>query len=147
MASLPTWSPDSWRGRGARQQPQWPDAEELKTAEAALTSQPPLVFAGEARRLTADLADVAAGRAFLLQAGDCAESFHVTGAYAIRDKLKVILQMAVALTYASGVPVVKVGRIAGQFAKPRSREIETVGDVSLEAFRGHIVNEIGRAHV
>ena len=141
MASLPTWSPDSWRGREARQQPQWPDAEELKTAEAALTSQPPLVFAGEARRLTADLADVAAGRAFLLQAGDCAESFHVTGADAIRDKLKVILQMAVALTYASGVPVVKVGRIAGQFAKPRSREIETVGDVSLEAFRGHIVND------
>ena len=84
---------------------------------------------------------VDAGGPFVLQAGDCAESFHVTGADAIRDKLKVILQMAVALTYASGVPVVKVGRIAGQFAKPRSREIETVGDVSLEAFRGHIVND------
>ena len=141
MESPRMWSPDSWRGREARQQPRWPDAEELKSSESALAAQPPLVFAGEARRLMADLADVAAGRAFLLQAGDCAESFHVTGADAIRDKLKVILQMAVALTYASGVPVVKVGRIAGQFAKPRSREIETVGDVSLEAFRGHIVND------
>jgi len=114
---------------------------ELEAAEAALVTQPPLVFAGEARRLTAQLGDVANGRAFLLQAGDCAESFHVAGADAIRDKLKVILQMAVALTYASGVPVVKVGRIAGQFAKPRSKEVETIDGVSLEAFRGHIVND------
>ena len=135
------WNPTSWRSRVALQQPAWPSMAELEAAEAALVAQPPLVFAGEARRLTAHLGDVANGRAFLLQAGDCAESFHVAGADAIRDKLKVILQMAVALTYASGVPVVKVGRIAGQFAKPRSKEVETIDGVSLEAFRGHIVND------
>ena len=135
------WNPTSWRSRVALQQPAWPSMAELEEAEAALVAQPPLVFAGEARRLTAQLGDVANGQAFLLQAGDCAESFHVAGADAIRDKLKVILQMAVALTYASGVPVVKVGRIAGQFAKPRSKEIETIDGVSLEAFRGHIVND------
>jgi 3-deoxy-7-phosphoheptulonate synthase len=135
------WTPSSWRTRPALQQPNWPSTEELNAAEGALAAQPPLVFAGEARRLTEQLGEVANGRAFLLQAGDCAESFHVAGADAIRDKLKVILQMAVALTYASGVPVLKIGRIAGQFAKPRSKEIETQGDVSLEAFRGHIVND------
>jgi len=135
------WNPSSWRERTALQQPAWPDATELANAEAALAAQPPLVFAGEARRLTSQLGQVANGQAFLLQAGDCAESFHVAGADAIRDKLKVILQMAVALTYASGVPVVKVGRIAGQFAKPRSKEVETRGELSLEAFRGHIVND------
>ncbi|CAB4777578.1 MAG: 3-deoxy-7-phosphoheptulonate synthase class II [Actinobacteria bacterium] len=135
------WNPTSWRSHVALQQPAWPSQAELEAAEAALVAQPPLVFAGEARRLTAQLGDVANGQAFLLQAGDCAESFHVAGADAIRDKLKVILQMAVALTYASGVPVVKVGRIAGQFAKPRSKEIETIDGVSLEAFRGHIVND------
>jgi len=135
------WNPTSWRSHVALQQPAWPSMAELEAAEAALVTQPPLVFAGEARRLTAQLGDVANGRAFLLQAGDCAESFHVAGADAIRDKLKVILQMAVALTYASGVPVVKVGRIAGQFAKPRSKEVETIDGVSLEAFRGHIVND------
>ena len=135
------WNPTSWRSHVALQQPAWPSLAELEAAESALVAQPPLVFAGEARRLTAQLGDVANGRAFLLQAGDCAESFHVAGADAIRDKLKVILQMAVALTYASGVPVVKVGRIAGQFAKPRSKEIETIDGVSLEAFRGHIVND------
>ena len=135
------WNPTSWRSHVALQQPAWPSLAELEAAEAALVAQPPLVFAGEARRLTAQLGDVANGRAFLLQAGDCAESFHVAGADAIRDKLKVILQMAVALTYASGVPVVKVGRITGQFAKPRSKEIETIDGVALEAFRGHIVND------
>jgi len=102
---------------------------------------PPLVFAGEARRLTSQLADVAEGRAFLLQAGDCAESFAEFSADSIRDKLKIILQMAVALTYAAGVPVVKVGRIAGQFAKPRSNATERIGDVELEVFRGHMVND------
>ena len=142
MASLPTWSPDSWRGREARQQPQWPDAEELKTAEAALTSQPPLVFAGEARRLTADLADVAAGRAFLLQAGDCAESFEAFSANSIRDKLKVILQMSVVLMYSTGVPVVKLARIAGQYAKPRSSDVEARDGVELPSFRGDMVNDI-----
>jgi 3-deoxy-7-phosphoheptulonate synthase len=135
------WHPGSWRSRPAAQQPNWPDHEALKRAEAQLGGLPPLVFAGEARRLTEQLAEVAAGNAFLLQAGDCAESFHDNSADAIRDKLKVILQMAVVLTYASGVPVLKVGRIAGQFAKPRSQELEEVDGVTLESFRGHIVND------
>jgi 3-deoxy-7-phosphoheptulonate synthase len=103
---------------------------------------PPLLFAGEARALTANLADVSHGTAFLLQAGDCAESFDSFSADAIRDKLKVILQMAVVLTYSTGVPVVKVGRIAGQFAKPRSSPMEKVGDRELPSFRGHMVNDI-----
>jgi 3-deoxy-7-phosphoheptulonate synthase len=103
---------------------------------------PPLVFAGEARSLTADLAKVANGEAFLLQAGDCAESFDAFSADSIRDKLKVILQMAVVLMYSSGVPVVKVGRIAGQFAKPRSSGTETIDGVELPSFRGHMVNDI-----
>jgi 3-deoxy-7-phosphoheptulonate synthase len=113
----------------------------LKKAEARLSTLPPLVFAGEARHLTRDLAEVANGQAFLLQAGDCAESFSDFSADSIRDKLKIILQMAVALTYAAGVPVVKVGRIAGQFAKPRSADTETVGDLVLQSFRGHMVND------
>jgi 3-deoxy-7-phosphoheptulonate synthase len=109
--------------------------------ESELRTKPPLVFAGEARNLTHHLAAVARGEAFLLQAGDCAESFHEGTADAIRDKLKIILQMAVALTYAGGVPVVKIGRIAGQFAKPRSENTETRDGVTLDAFRGHIVND------
>jgi 3-deoxy-7-phosphoheptulonate synthase len=108
--------------------------------ERELATKPPLVFAGEARRLQEHLALVTAGKAFLLQAGDCAESFDDGSADAIRDKLKVILQMAVALTYAAGVPVIKVGRIAGQFAKPRSDAFEERDGVTLDAFRGHIVN-------
>jgi len=135
------WTPDSWRALPADQGVLWPDSEALYAVERELAKQPPLVFAGEARRLTEHLADVSQGRAFLLQAGDCAESFHDGSADAIRDKLKVILQMAVALTYASGVPVVKVGRIAGQFAKPRTQNFETQDGVTLEAFRGHIVND------
>ena len=114
------WTPSSWRDRPAAQQPDWPDEAALERALKQLGGLPPLVFAGEARQLTASLADVADGRAFLLQAGDCAESFADFTADAIRDKLKVVLQMAVVLTYGSGVPTVKVGRIAGQFAKPRS---------------------------
>jgi 3-deoxy-7-phosphoheptulonate synthase len=107
-----------------------------------LSALPPLVFAGEARQLTAELGRVAAGEAFLLQAGDCAESFDAFSADAIRDKLKVILQMAVVLTYSSGVPLVKVGRIAGQFPKPRSSNTETVEGIELPSFRGHMVNDI-----
>ena len=103
---------------------------------------PPLVFAGEARNLTQRLAQVANGEAFLLQAGDCAESFDAFSADAIRDKLKLILQMAVVLMYSAGVPVVKVGRIAGQFGKPRSSPTETINGVELPSFRGHIVNDI-----
>jgi len=106
-----------------------------------LSALPPLVFAGEARALTSALGDVAAGKAFLLQAGDCAESFHDFSADNIRDKLRVILQMAVVLTYGAGVPVVKVGRIAGQFAKPRTSPTERIGDLELPSFRGHIVND------
>jgi 3-deoxy-7-phosphoheptulonate synthase len=136
-----SWSAASWRTFPAAQQPDWPDADALKKAEARLASLPPLVFAGEARHLTRQLADVANGEAFLLQAGDCAESFDEFSADSIRDKLKIILQMAVVLTYAAGVPVVKVGRIAGQFAKPRSAPTERVGDVELESFRGHMVND------
>src|SRR5665213_1592527 len=135
------WSPQSWRQRPAAQQPVWPDTDALERILKTLGGLPPLVFAGEARRLTKALAEVADGRAFLLQAGDCAESFADFSADSIRDKLKVILQMAVVLTYGAGVPALKVGRIAGQFAKPRSSPTERVGDVDLPAFRGHMVND------
>jgi 3-deoxy-7-phosphoheptulonate synthase len=136
-----TWSPTDWRDRPTRQQPDWPDEAALDRALKQLSTLPPLVFAGEARALTSALGEVASGRAFLLQAGDCAESFHDFSADGIRDKLRVILQMAVVLTYGAGVPVVKVGRIAGQFAKPRSSATEMVGDLELPSFRGHIVND------
>jgi 3-deoxy-7-phosphoheptulonate synthase len=135
------WNLSTWRSRPIAQSPSWPDLEHLERVEAELATKPPLVFAGEARRLTDHLAMVADGKAFLLQAGDCAESFQDGSADAIRDKLKVVLQMAVALTYAAGVPVIKVGRIAGQFAKPRSEEFEEVDGVRLDIFRGHIVND------
>ena len=124
----------------AQQQPEWPDQGELDRALKQISSYPPLVFAGEARSLQNSLAQVAAGNAFLLQAGDCAESFEEFSAVNIREKLRVILQMSVVLTYSLGVPVVKVGRIAGQFAKPRSSNFEQVGDLQLPSFRGHIVN-------
>jgi 3-deoxy-7-phosphoheptulonate synthase len=135
------WAPDSWRLRPAAQQPVWPDDAELKRVHEQLSSLPPLVFAGEARRLTSALGDAAEGRAFLLQAGDCAESFSDFTADGIRDKLRVILQMAVVLTYGAGVPVVKLGRIAGQFAKPRSSPTEVIGGEVLDSFRGHMVND------
>ena len=140
---MKTWQPSSWRDHPADQQPDWPDLGSLDGVLKELGTYPPLVFAGEARALTDELAQVAAGEAFLLQAGDCAESFDAFSADAIRDKLKVILQMAVVLTYSSGVPTVKVGRIAGQFAKPRSAGTETIDGVELPSFRGHIVNDIG----
>ncbi|MFM8860845.1 MAG: class II 3-deoxy-7-phosphoheptulonate synthase [Acidimicrobiia bacterium] len=136
------WTPSSWRSRPAVQQPDWVDAGVLDDVVKRLGAMPPLVFAGEARSLTSELGKVADGKAFLLQAGDCAESFDAFSADAIRDKLKVILQMAVVLMYSSGVPVVKVGRIAGQFAKPRSAPTETVDGVELPSFRGHMVNDI-----
>src|SRR6185295_7254643 len=113
---------------------------DLERALKQIEGFPPLVFAGEARSLQAGLAQVAAGNAFLLQAGDCAESFEDFSAITIREKLRVILQMAVVMTYSLGVPVVKVGRIAGQFAKPRSSPTEMIGDLELPSFRGHIVN-------
>ncbi|HEY5026649.1 MAG TPA: 3-deoxy-7-phosphoheptulonate synthase class II, partial [Acidimicrobiales bacterium] len=135
------WSPQRWRDLPAAQQPDWPDADEFERVLKDLAGLPPLVFAGEARTLVESLAQVAAGKAFLLQAGDCAESFAEFSADDIRDKLKVILQMAVVLTYGAGVPALKVGRIAGQFAKPRSSPTERVGDLDLPAFRGHMVND------
>src|ERR1700681_2208650 len=136
------WTPDSWRARPVKQVPDYPDAKALADVEAQLATFPPLVFAGEARNLKKELARVAAGEAFLLQGGDCAESFAEHGANNIRDFFRVLLQMAVVLTYAGAVPVVKVGRIAGQFAKPRSSPTEKLGGVELPSYRGDIVNDI-----
>ncbi len=136
------WAPDSWISHEARQLPDYPDAAALKAATDQLGSYPPLVFAGEARNLTADLANVAAGRGFLLQGGDCAESFAEFHPNNIRDTFRVLLQMAVVLTFASKLPVVKVGRMAGQFAKPRSASTETIDGVELPSYRGDNVNDI-----
>src|SRR5919204_1343906 len=135
-----TWSPSSWRGSAAAQQPDWPSPERVETARSRLASMPPLVFAGEARALQDSLAEVVEGRAFVLQAGDCAESFHEFSAINIREKLKIMLQMAAVLTYGATLPVVKIGRIAGQFVKPRSSSTERVDGEDLPAFRGHMVN-------
>ncbi len=134
------WTPSSWREKPALQIPTYPDQSALNAVEAELRGMPPLVFAGEARNLQSKLADVAAGKAFLLQGGDCAESFAEFNANKIRDTFRVILQMAVVLTYAGGLPVVKLGRIAGQFAKPRSSDHETRGDVTLPSYRGDNIN-------
>lgn len=135
-----TWSPSSWRDKPAKQLPNYPDAEALKRAEKTLAVMPPLVFAGEARRLQGQLADVAAGNAFLLQGGDCAESFAEFGSTKIRDSFRVIIQMAIVMTFSGAKPVVKVGRMAGQFAKPRSDDNETIGGVTLPSYRGDIIN-------
>ena len=135
------WSPAGWRTRDAEQQPEWPDGAALERATAELRALPPLVFAGEARTLTETLATAQDGRAFLLVAGDCAESFEAFSADAIRDKLRVILQMSVVLTYGSGRPTVKVGRMAGQFTKPRSSPVEVRDTVELPSFRGDTVND------
>jgi 3-deoxy-7-phosphoheptulonate synthase len=136
-----SWSPESWRARTAAQQPDWPDEQALDAALAEIRSMPPLVFAGEARTLTTSLASAQEGEAFLLVAGDCAESFGGFSADSIRDKLRVILQMSVVLTYGSGVPTIKVGRLAGQFSKPRSSPTETRDGVTLPSFRGDNVND------
>ncbi|MDT4792228.1 Phospho-2-dehydro-3-deoxyheptonate aldolase [compost metagenome] len=137
------WSPESWRDKPIQQQPEYPDATKLAHVEQTLASFPPLVFAGEARELRRQFAEVTEGRAFLLQGGDCAESFAEFSAAKIRDTFKVLLQMAIVMTFAAGCPVVKVGRMAGQFAKPRSSGNETQGDITLPAYRGDIVNGIG----
>ncbi len=137
------WSPTSWRNKPIQQQPEYPDAEHLKRVEGTLASLPPLVFAGEARELRRQFAEVTQGRAFLLQGGDCAESFAEFSAPKIRDTFKVLLQMAVVMTFAAGCPVIKVGRMAGQFAKPRSAGNETIDGITLPAYRGDIVNGIG----
>jgi 3-deoxy-7-phosphoheptulonate synthase len=136
----PSWAPATWRSVRAVQQPAWPDAAALDAAREHLRAVPPLVFAGEARSLLASLGEVAEGRAFLLQAGDCVESFRDHSAPAIREKLKVLLQMSAVLTFGATLPVVKVARIAGQFAKPRSSDTELVNGVELPSFRGHTVH-------
>ena len=136
------WSPESWRSKKIEQAPVYPDLSQLEQVERQLATFPPLVFAGEARELKSKLGRVAAGEAFLLQGGDCAESFLEHRADAIRDFFRVFLQMAVVLTYAGGSPVVKVGRLAGQFAKPRSSAIEMQDGKSLPSYRGDIVNGI-----
>ncbi|PKQ43154.1 3-deoxy-7-phosphoheptulonate synthase class II [Pseudomonas sp. YY-1] len=137
------WSPESWRAKPIQQQPEYPDAAHLTRVEQTLAGYPPLVFAGEARELRRQFAEVTQGRAFLLQGGDCAESFAEFSAAKIRDTFKVLLQMAIVMTFAAGCPVVKVGRMAGQFAKPRSSGSETIEGVTLPAYRGDIVNGIG----
>jgi 3-deoxy-7-phosphoheptulonate synthase len=134
------WSPDSWRAKPVFQVPTYPDLQKLDEVEETLRNYPPLVFAGEARRLKETLADVADGKAFLLQGGDCAESFAEFHANNIRDTFRVLLQMAVVLTYGAAMPVVKVGRMAGQFAKPRSADTETIDGVTLPSYRGDNVN-------
>ena len=134
------WSPGSWRACPIRQVPSYPDAAKLAAMEARLARFPPLVFAGEARRLKTALALAAEGRAFVLQGGDCAESFGDFTANIIRDTFRVLLQMAVVLTFGGALPVVKLGRMAGQFAKPRSADTETIGGVSLPSYRGDIIN-------
>jgi 3-deoxy-7-phosphoheptulonate synthase len=135
------WSPRSWRSKPIEQNPSYPDGAALAAAEARLASKPPLVVASEVRRLQAALARAAKGEAFLLQGGDCAESFADFAADGIRDNLKLLLQMAVVLSFGGACPVVKVGRIAGQFAKPRSAPVETRDGQSLPSYRGDIIND------
>ena len=137
-----TWTPESWRKKPILQVPTYPDQQALEEVEARLRTYPPLVFAGEARALKKQLADVSEGKSFLLQGGDCAESFAEHGADNIRDFFRVFLQMAVVLTFGGSKPVVKVGRIAGQFAKPRSSDSETKDGVTLPSYRGDIINGI-----
>src|SRR4051812_3079192 len=146
-----TWSPSSWRNFSALQQPEWPDDARVQDVVGKLHALPPLVFAGEARQVQAALGEVASGRAFLLQAGDCAESFHdferltdtgaAYSAIAIRERLKILLQMAAVLTYGSALPVLKVGRIAGQFVKPRSQASEQTPEGEVPVFRGHMIHD------
>ncbi|OGQ96566.1 MAG: 3-deoxy-7-phosphoheptulonate synthase [Deltaproteobacteria bacterium RIFOXYD12_FULL_57_12] len=134
------WTKSSWHHYPALQQPNWPDPEEYRAALGTLCQLPPLVFAGEIRKLKKMLAKAAVGEAFLLQGGDCAEDFSHCTAPGIRESLKVILQMAIILTYAGGKPVIKVGRIAGQYAKPRSADTEMVNGIEIPSYRGDMVN-------
>ncbi len=136
------WTPSSWRNKPIVQQPQYPDLTALKQAENTLSNMPPLVFAGEINQLQSDLAKVAKGKAFLLQGGDCAESFSEFNADKIRDTFKVLMQMAIVMTFSASCPVVKVGRIAGQYAKPRSSDMESSDGIELPSYRGDIVNGI-----
>src|SRR5258707_1959796 len=134
------WSPESWRTKPITQMPEYPDQEKLENVENRLRGYPPLVFAGEARRLTETLGQVAEGKAFLLQGGDCAESFAEFSAKNIRDTFRVLLQMAVVLTFGAALPIVKLGRLAGQFTNPLSAPTEIIDGVTLPAYRGDNVN-------
>ncbi len=136
------WTPNSWRDFPIKQQPTYDDKKKLKKVEKELASYPPLIFAEEARRLKSSLADVANGKAFLLQGGDCAESFNAFNAGNIKSLFQVMMQMAVVMTFSGGKPVVKVGRIAGQFAKPRSSDTEIINGVEYPSYRGDIINDI-----
>lgn len=140
---MSTWTKSDWRAKPRIQMPDYTNADALQSVETTLSGYPPLVFAGEARKLKSQLAAASRGEAFLLQGGDCAEAFDQFSAIAIRDTLKVILQMAVVLTYGAKVPVIKVGRMAGQFAKPRSAPTEMVEGVELPSYRGDIINALG----
>lgn len=140
--NMANWSRSSWRDMPIKQQPVYPDTKHLEEVESLLKNYPPLVFAGEARNLKKSLADVCNGKAFLLQGGDCAESFSEFHAHNIRDTFKVMMQMAVVMTFAGGVPVVKVGRLGGQFAKPRSSDYETINGITLPSYRGDIINGV-----
>src|SRR3989338_7039632 len=139
---MSNWNASSWRDKPIVQQPTYPNRDELNKVLNELRNYPPLVFAGEARSLKGLLANASEGKAFLLQGGDCAESFSEFHAHNIRDTFKAILQMAVVMTYAGGVPVVKVGRLGGQFAKPRSSDSETIDGMTLDAYRGDIINGV-----
>jgi len=139
---MTNWKPSSWRDKPAEQLPNYPDQARLEWAEDIIATMPPLVFAGEARNLKTQLAEACHGRAFVLQGGDCAESFGEFGANKIRDTFRVLLQMAVVMTYGGAMPIVKMGRMAGQFAKPRSADMETIDGVTLPSYRGDIINKI-----
>lgn len=139
---MSNWTPNSWRNFPISQQPVYEDIEKLNKIERELKSYPPLIFAGEALSLRKQLADVTNRKAFLLQGGDCAESFSAFDAQNIKNLFKVMMQMAVVMTFSSGCPVVKVGRVAGQFAKPRSSDMEAMGGIELPSYRGDIINEI-----
>lgn len=136
------WNPNSWRNFPIKQQPIYTDLEKLKKVEAELKTYPPLIFAGEALNLKKELGKAVNGKAFLLQGGDCAESFAAFNANNIKDLFKVMMQMAVVLTFSGGCPIVKVGRVAGQFAKPRSADFEEINGISFPSYRGDIVNDI-----
>ena len=138
-----TWQPNSWRDRPIIQVPEYPNEDKVASVEAKLAAMPPLVFAGEAQRLRDQLGAVAEGKAFLLQGGDCAESFAEFSANNIRDSFRVLLQMAVVLTFGAAMPVVKIGRLAGQFAKPRSAPNEVINGIELPSYRGDMVNAMG----
>ena len=141
-APMPNWTPASWQRFDVKQQPSWPDPAALEEVLKRLHAMPPLIYAGEARTLKAQLARAALGEAFVLQAGDCAETFDEFSADHVRDGLKIILQLAVVLTYSAGVPVIKIGRVAGQFAKPRSSDTEAAEGIVIPSYRGNMVHSV-----